>query len=191
MIHYIYYFLDTFKTWNPLKVIVVYLILAIAGIYLSFNSDDAIDSFIGYNMAVIPAGVVLSITLDTLNFDQLHVMNIIYATSGVTILMILSTTLFPTLFEGLEGILLQSLISSLIVEGSMYFSGVTDLTKLDLFVAAVFCIYIGYDWAKVQSEDPTPNNAVDACVSLYLDILNFGLRIASASSSRSSGRRRR
>jgi FtsH-binding integral membrane protein len=53
-------------------------------------------------------------------------------------------------------------------------------------VAALFCGYIAYDWAKAQEESPTADNAVDACVGLYLDIINLFLRILSSSSSSKS-----
>ena len=185
------YFADVIRTWNPYKVIAVYLFLAIGGIHLSFTSEDAVDSFLGYNMVVIPAGMVLSIILDMMNFNQLHILNVIYTTSILTVIMIVSATLLPDYFYGLGEILFQTLVWIIVVEGNMYFSGNLNFTTTDIIASSVFCLYIGYDWSVAQSEDPTVDNAVDACVALYLDIINLLSRLLSSNSSSRSGRRRR
>ena len=50
-------------------------------------------------------------------------------------------------------------------------------TIWDALVALLFCLYIGYDWAKAQDVPRTADNAVDAVLELYLDIINLFIRI--------------
>jgi len=39
--------------------------------------------------------------------------------------------------------------------------------------AAIFTLYIGYDWHKAQMYPKTLDNAVDCALDLYLDIINL------------------
>jgi hypothetical protein len=49
----------------------------------------------------------------------------------------------------------------------------------DVLVAGLFAFYIGYNWAIAQEYDCTIDNAIDACVGLYLNIVNLFLRVLS------------
>ena len=49
----------------------------------------------------------------------------------------------------------------------------------DFLVAALFSLYIGYDWARANQCQKTLDNAVDLATSLYLDIINLFVRILS------------
>ena len=180
---------EVFKTWNLTYVIIGYFVVCIAGIFLSTSSDSAFVSFIGYNMVVVPVGVVLSLALDEMNLTGYQLMNTLYVTSGLTIFMMLTATLFPGVFDGLGKILFFTLLGIIVVEFIMIFAGFEEPTWWDLGVAFVFCLYIGYDWGKAQEQCRTADNAVDACVGLYLDIINLFIRLASASSK--SSRRRK
>lgn len=57
------FFPHVFMTWNPVIVLIGYFVVAIAGICMSKFSDNPIMSFMGYNLVVLPVGVVLSISL--------------------------------------------------------------------------------------------------------------------------------
>ena len=147
---------------------------------MSAFSDNPIISFAGYNLVVIPVGVVLSITLKDYYIDS-----IIYAfaiTTCITIILIIIASIKPEIFESLGYILGISLTSVIIIEVIMMFV-LSDTPKIwDIIVALLFCGYIGYDWAQAQSKDRTVDNAVDAAVDLYLDIINLFLRVLSSSS---------
>ncbi len=177
-----------FQSWDLTVVIIAYFVIAISGIYLSASSDSAFVSFIGYNMVVVPVGVVLSLSLAEMDLTGYQLMNTLYTTAGLTIFMMLVATFFPGVFDGLGKILFFTLLGIIIVEFVMIFAGFEEPTWWDLGVAFVFCLYIGYDWGKAQKRRRTADNAVDACVGLYLDIINLFLRLAS-SSSKSSRRK--
>ena len=179
---------DIVRTCNITYLIIGYFIIAFSGISISAVSDSAFISFIGYNMVVIPVGVVLSVALDEMDLSGYQLTNTLYTTAGLTIFMMLIATLFPGVFDGLGKILFFTLIGIILVEFIMIFTGFDTPSWWDLGVAFVFCLYIGYDWGKAQERRRTADNAVDACVGLYLDIINLFLRLAS-SSSKSSKRK--
>lgn len=147
---------------------------------MSVFSDNPIVSFAGYNLVVIPVGVVLSIALEDYYIDS-----IIYAfviTTCITFILIIIASIKPEIFESFGYVLGICLTSVIIIEVIMMFV-LPDTPKIwDVIVALLFCGYIGYDWAQAQSKDRTVDNAVDAAVDLYLDIINLFLRVLSSSS---------
>jgi FtsH-binding integral membrane protein len=171
---------ETFASMNPIALIILYFVISISGMIISKKSDNPLVSFIGYNMVVVPVGIVLSVALkgesDALIFNALAV------TTGVVALMLVAGTLFPGVFLSMGRALGMTLIIVIIVELVLMLLNITRPTFLDVIVALLFCCYIGYDWAKAQQDDKTADNAVDACVGLYLDIINLFLRILSLSS---------
>ena len=174
------YFVDI----NPVALIIGYFVLCIAGILISKNSDNPFISFLGYNLVVIPVGVVLSICLQDTASDI--VLNTCIVTAGVTFIMMGASMIFPKAFLSLGKVLFIALIAVIVVELLLLIFGVTEPAWVDALVALLFCGYIGYDWAKAQDGDYTADAAVDACVGLYLDIINLFIRILSLSSRRSS-----
>ena len=93
------FFQDVFSSWNPTVVLIGYFVTAIIGICMSEFSDNTIVSFIGYNLVVLPIGVVLSISL-----KDYYVSSIIQAfilTALITILMIIVSSIKPEIFESI------------------------------------------------------------------------------------------
>ena len=77
----------TFMSWNFTAVVIGYFIVAIAGMLISRFSDNPFISFIGYNMVVLPVGVVLSLALT--EYDKISIMNALLTTTVVTLIMII------------------------------------------------------------------------------------------------------
>ena len=179
---------DVFMSWNFYVVLIGYFICALFGIHLSLSNDDPFVSFIGYNLVVLPVGVVLSIFITLVDANAYHIMNTLLVTGGLTIFMMIAATVFPDFFEGLGHILFLTLLGIIIVEFIMILVSKEFPTWWDLGVAAVFCLYIGYDWAMAQDKTKTADNAIDTCVALYLDIINLFMRLISASSKSRSSR---
>ena len=183
------FFADVFMSWNIYVVLIGYFVIAFFGIHLSLSNDDPFISFIGYNLVVLPVGVVLSIFISLIETTPYHIMNTIIVTGGLTIFMILAAMIFPDFFEGLGHILFLTLLGIIIVEFITIIISKELPTWWDLGVAAVFCFYIGYDWAMAQDKSKTADNAIDTCVALYLDIINLFMRLLSSSSKSKSSRR--
>ena len=105
--------------------------------------------------------------------------------------MIVLSIAFPDFFSGLGKILFGSLIG-LIVAGliSMFlFPGA--YTLVTWIGAAIFALYIGYDYWRAQQYAKTIDNAVDSAVAIYLDIINLFLKILRVLGSRGGSSRRR
>ena len=169
------FFQDVFSAWNPTAVLIGYFIAAIIGIFMSEFSDNPIASFIGYNLVVLPIGVVLSISL-----KDYYVSSIVQAfilTTLITILMIIISSIRPEIFESMGATLFICLSGVIVIELIMMFVGIVTPQWWDWLVALLFCGYIGYDWSKAQEKRKTLDNAVDSAVDLYLDIINLFVRL--------------
>ena len=171
---------QTFMSWNFTAVVIGYFIVAIAGMLLSRCSDNPFISFIGYNMVVLPVGVVLSIALT--EYDKISIMNALLTTTVVTLIMIILATTIPNIFLSMGKVLFVCLIGVVVCELIFMLIGFSTPSLWDFVVALIFCGYIGYDWAEAQTKAHTLDNAVDSVVDLYLDIVNLFLRILSSSS---------
>ena len=93
------YLTDTFMEWNFTMVLIGYFIIAIAGISLSISSDSAFISFIGYNLVVLPVGVVLSIFIRLSEVTNYDIVNTLYITAGLTLFMMAAAMIFPGFFR--------------------------------------------------------------------------------------------
>lgn len=175
---------DFFLELNFVVVIISYFALAIIGILMSKFSYNPFISFIGYNLVVLPVGMVLSIFLE--NYQTVSILNTCIVTAGVTLIMIIVSSIFPYIFLSIGKTLFACLTGVIIIEIVCALLGIYMPTIWDVLVALLFCAYIGYDWAIAQYEEKTLDNAVDACVGLYLDIINLFIRILAASSSKKS-----
>lgn len=171
---------DVFMSWNFTVVVIGYFIVAIAGIMMSTLSSSPFISFIGYNLVVLPVGVILSIALT--EYDQISIMNALVTTSIVTIIMIVLASIIPNVFLSMGKVLFACLTGVIICEVIFMLIGFYTPSLWDFGVALIFCGYIGYDWAEAQTKAYTLDNAVDSVVGLYLDIINLFLRILSSSS---------
>ena len=171
------FFTETFLKLNFTLVVIFYFIVAFTGIFLSTKSDNPIISFIGYNLVVLPVGVVLSIGIA--DYEQISVINALITTTAVTLVMMLLGTIFPYFFLSLKKVLFLSLTCVVIIELILLFIGINTPTLWDFLVALLFCGYIGYDWCEAQNKVYTLDNAIDSVVGLYLDIINLFIRILS------------
>ena len=142
---------------------------------MSEFSNNSFVSFIGYNLLVLPMGVVLSISL-----KDYYVSSIIQAfvlTSIITLIMIIISSLRPEIFQSMGITLFICLSGVVVIELIMMFTGIATPKWWDWLVALLFCGYIGYDWSSAQEKIKTLDNAVDSAVDLYLDIINLFVRL--------------
>lgn len=173
------FYTDVFLGLNPFAVIIGYFVMAIAGIFICKLSSNPFISFVGYNLVVVPVGVVLSIALAS--YDKISIMNALATTTVVTIVMILLASIVPDIFLSMGKVLFACLTAVLICEIIFILIGFVTPSFWDFIVALIFCGYIGYDWAEAQNKEYTLSNAIDSVVGLYLDIINLFIRILSAS----------
>lgn len=169
------FFQSVFVTWNPTVVLIGYFVAAIIGICMSTFSNNPIVSFLGYNLVVLPVGVVLSISLK--DYYVSSILQAFILTTLITVLMLIISTIKPEVFESMGTTLFICLLGVIVIEFIMMFIGVSTPRWWDWIVALLFCGYIGYDWSKAQDKHKTLDNAVDSAVDLYLDIINLFVRL--------------
>ncbi len=169
------FFPHVFATWNPATVLIGYFVAAIAGICMSKFSNNPILSFLGYNLTVLPIGVVLSILPQ--NYSMSTIAETFILTTLITLLMIVVSSIKPEVFKSIGGTLFICLSGTIIIELIMMIAGFGTPRWWDWLIALLFCGYIGYDWSKAQQKQKTLNNAIDSATDLYLDIINLFVRL--------------
>lgn len=166
---------------NFVVFLIAYFVLVIAGTVMVNKSDNPTVSFIGYNLIVIPIGMIISMTLSI--YVAAGYASIIPVAFGITAIvtftMMVLSSVFPAFFANntMGKILGITLLVTIIIELILMFTGVASLGIIDYLVVLIFCGYIGYDWAKANMGEKTVDKAVDAAAMLYVDIANLFLRI--------------
>ncbi|MCR5419640.1 MAG: Bax inhibitor-1 family protein [Lachnospiraceae bacterium] len=162
---------------NPLVFFILYLALAIGGTVISARSDNPIMSFIGYNMVVVPSGLVVSTAVQVYGGLESEIVSQAFLyTVLIAGIMIAASIAWPDVFESMGKFLFIGLIA--VVIGSfigIFISGIMNVVSW--IGALIFSLYIGYDFYKAQQYTPTLDNAVDCALDIYLDIINLFLHL--------------
>lgn len=167
-----------FVLMQPILFYVSYFVMAIVGTLMIRKSDNPAISFIGYNFIVIPLGMVIAASIECYVMAGYSsvVSTAFLITGGVTVAMMFLSSIFPNFFLRLGRTLCITLLITVVIECVSLFAGAA-LGIIDYVVVVVFCGYIGYDWAKANTEYRTVDSAIDSASELYLDIANLFLRI--------------
>lgn len=180
MVTFFYDSIESFVISSGWVFFLVYFGLCIAGSLLVHGSKNPVVSFIGYNLIVVPLGLVLSIIVNAyLSFGYESTVTYAFIITGiVTLAMMFISSLFPQFFLSIGKTLFLSLLLTIVVELVMMLVG-APLEIIDYIVVVIFCGYIGYDWARANACVKTVDNAVDSAAELYVDIINLFIRILS------------
>lgn len=157
------------------SILILGLALPILGIVIAVKSDNPFISFLGYNMIVVPFGIILGPAINQYSPDVIR--NAFGITAGITFLMGFAGTIFPNFFSKLGPVLFLSLFGLVIVGIAQIFIPALRFGLYDYIGAGVFSLYIGYDMYRANNMPKTIDNAVDVSVDLYLDIINLFLYI--------------
>jgi FtsH-binding integral membrane protein len=162
---------------NPIVLIIGYFVSCFAGVAIAVKSDSALISFIGYNLVVVPVGLVLSISM--YSYKQVSpelIPQAIGITAIIVAMMVALSVAFPNFFSKLGAVLFSTLLALIIVEVVTLILGI-DSIIFAYIGAVIFSLYIGYDYWKAQQYPMTLDNAVDSALDIYLDIINLLLRV--------------
>jgi len=162
---------------GPSLFLLGYFISCMAGVCLFNFSSNAFVSFIGYNLVVVPFGVVIHMTVR--QYDPALVVDAVRVTGLVSGIMMALGTLFPRFFQSIAKALLVALLAVVVVELFEVLVLGIHHNILDWVVALIFCGYVGVDWGRANNIPKTLDNAVDSAAALYMDIINLFLRILS------------
>lgn len=164
---------DFAMSLNPLILIIGYIVLCIGGVAISRRSDNALVSFLGYNMVVVPLGLVLSTSIAYYGgVNAPVVQQAMLITACITAIMTAAAVTFPQFFSKLGRVLIISLLAIVIVGIVQAFMRMNFII-ISYASAALFSLYIGFDVYRSQQFSPTADNAVDCALDLYLDIINL------------------
>ena len=146
----------SFVLTNPIAFYIGYFILAIAGTFMVRKSDNPVVSFIGYNLMVVPIGMVIavSVTLYSAIGYNMVVAAAFGITAAVTLVMMIISSIYPDFFLSMGRTLGITLLITVVVEAIMLIAG-ASLGIIDYVVVAIFCLYVGYDWAKANAIEKT------------------------------------
>ncbi len=159
---------------NPFLLLIVYVIACFVGIMVYRASDNALVSFIGYNLIVLPMGAVLTNIVHYYSGETIEYVFLV--TCVVTLVLMGLSTAFPSLFLSMGGTLGVCLLLGLVVEVLFMLFGYSG-GVFDFFFVLLFCGYIGYDWAKAQEQPRSLDAAVDSACELYVDLVNLFVRL--------------
>ncbi|MCY9874500.1 Bax inhibitor-1 family protein, partial [Vibrio barjaei] len=162
---------------NPFVFFIGSLVCMIGGVVMFAKSDNPAISFVGYNLVVLPMGLLVTFAVHNVSPDI--VLNTIQLTGLIVGLMMVLGSIFPSFFLSLGKMLFMMLLSFVLVEiGLMLFTDI-DRGFMDYIAAGIFSAYIAYDWARANSIPRTLDNAIDSAASMYIDIINLFLRLLS------------
>lgn len=162
---------------NPWVFFIGYFACCFAGIYLFKTSDKPAVSFLGYNLVVVPFGLIVNLVVS--RYDSALVGEAVRVTGMVTVAMMCLGTMYPAFFQKIVGGLTIALIAVIVIELVEIFVFGIHHGILDWAVVLIFCGYIGYDWARANNIPKTVDNAIDSAAALYIDIINLFIRILS------------
>lgn len=154
---------------------IAYVLCVFLAVMLS-SSTSAIVNFIGYNLLILPIGVLLSIAVAPMSARTIQ--SALVGTGVFVVLMVAASFAKPDFFLSLGSTLGISLIITLIAELVLFFLGFAA-GWFDYLFVAIFSLYLGYDWARANAYPPTVRNAILSATQIYLDIINIFIRLLS------------
>ena len=168
---------DFVNRMNPVAFLIGYFVCAILGILLSSKSQNPVVSFLGYNLIVVPFGLVIASLVQSYGgLDSAVVRDAFVYTSLITAGMLCAVASFPELFKKLGGALLGCLLGLVLCELVLLIFRIPQVMT-DWIAAGLFSLYIGFDIYRSQQFEKTVDNAVDCALDIYLDIANLFVRL--------------
>lgn len=170
---------DLYSHISPTVFLIGYSLCAIAGIAISRRSRNPWISFLGYNLVVVPFGLMLSTVIEAYGgIDSKIVSDAFLYTLLIAVGISGAALAFPKLFEKLGGMLAGILFGLILCEVVLLILG-RDQQITCWIAAGLFSVYLGYDVYRSQQFPKTLDNAVDSALDIYLDAANLFIRILS------------
>ncbi len=156
----------------------LYFACCLVGCRMFNQSKKPWVSFLGYNLVVLPFGLIIDLCVSL--YKPEIVIHIIEITGTVTLTMMILGTIFPKFFQAIRNTLIIALSLVIGFELFLLFLGKNPSGFVDWIPILLICGYIGYDWGRANQIPKTIDNAVDSAAALYMDIINLFLRLLRA-----------
>ncbi len=166
---------ESIRSIHPWLFFSGYFASCLTGAWLFHRSNQPWVSFFGYNLIVVPFGLIVNLVVSRYDTSLVH--EAIRITALVTLGMMLLGTLFPKFFASIAGALTVALLLVIVVELVEVFILGIHHGVIDWIVVLIFCGYVGVDWGRANQIPKTLDNAIDSAAALYMDIINLFLRI--------------
>lgn len=170
-----FFFTEQLSMLNPIALLIGYLVCGIIGIVVAQSSNSVGVRFIGFNLLVVPSGMVIAVCLPMYYFET-----VVYALVGtalIAVVMMFCACIRPQWFDALGPVLSISLLSVIVVEFSLLIFFGRSSTFIDLAVVIIMAVFIGFDFLQANRARRTFCNAVTFAMELYIDLANIFLRL--------------
>lgn len=161
---------------NFIVMIILYFAATLGGKFITYRFQNPAISFAGFTL--MAAGFGLIITYVVQGYTSSTIVLALTITAMVTAIMMIAGMLFPAFFFKISRTLFLALAAVLVVSLITALMGFR-LGILDYVVIAIFCGYIGFDWARAQQYPKNVDNAIDSAADIFMDIVNIFIRVLS------------
>ena len=167
-----------FPNMSPLAFVIGYAVIAIIGLVMTTRAGSPAVSFIGYNLVVIPFGLVISTLVDAyVGSGRSGAVTLAFLyTLLIAVAMLATVITFPRLFEKIGGALFAVLTGLIVCEIVLLILGVSQQVT-SWIAAALFSFYLGFDIYRSQQYPRTVKNAVASALDIYMDLANLFIRL--------------
>ena len=169
---------NLFPNMSPIVFLIGYVVLAIAGSLITFRAKSPVVAFLGFNLVVIPFGLVISTLVESYVVKgQSNVVTLAFLyTLLICVAMLATVIIFPRLFEKLGGALGAVLAGLILCEIVLLIFHVNQ--QVTCWIAAgLFSLYLGYDIYRSQQYPKTVKNAMASALDIYMDLANIFIRL--------------
>lgn len=177
---------NLFPNMSPVAFLIGYVVLAFAGILMTTRASSPVVSFAGYNLVVIPFGIVVATVVEAYGgISSAVVTQAFLYTLLISIAMLATVITFPNLFEKLGGALFAVLLGLILCEIILLIFRIPQMVT-SWIAAGLFSLYLGYDIYRSQQYPRTVKNAVASALDIYMDLANLFIRILELTGKNSS-----
>ncbi len=168
---------NLFPNMSPIGFLVGYIVLVIVGVILTNKSKSPAVSFIGFNLVVVPFGIVISTLVESYGGINSAIVTLAFLYTLLTCaVVLLALLLFPQAFAKLGRALGIVLIGLIVCEILLLIFHVRQQVT-SWIAAALFSLYLGYDVYRSQQFPRTVKNAIASAMDIYMDLANLFIRI--------------
>ncbi|MCR5375354.1 MAG: Bax inhibitor-1 family protein [Lachnospiraceae bacterium] len=155
-------------------IVISYFVGSILGMVVCNKTENPVVGFIGYNLIVVPMGLFLTPLFSMFEFSTVRFAFCIMCV--VTLVVIGLSYAYPQFFLSMGRTLLTLLVLGIVSELVLWLLGYSS-GIFDFVFIAIFCGYIGYDWAIAQKQQKTTPNAIRCAYMMYVDMINLLIRL--------------
>jgi len=165
---------DAINGVHPAATLVIYIVGCLVGSLMCIKAKNAVLGFVGYNLIVVPMGLLISPLLAMYDIGTIRYAFCILGV--ITLAMIGLCYAFEGLFLSMGRVLMTTLILTLIGEVVLFVLNVNTEPFVYIFLG-IFMLFVGYDWAIAQQRPKTRLNAIRSAFILYVDLINILIRL--------------